>query len=54
MKFRIDRRELPYDAFVNDPSWLCPITTEEGDERDGEEGKKADADSTETTIPEEE
>ena len=44
MKFRIDRRELPYDAFVNDPSWLSPITTEEGDERDGDEGKKADTD----------
>ena len=34
MRFKIDRAELPYDAFVNDPSWLCPINDEEGDERD--------------------
>jgi DNA modification methylase len=24
-KFLIDRRELPYDAFVADPAWLCPV-----------------------------
>lgn len=34
MRFLIDRHELPYDAFVCDPSWLCPIDDEEGDERD--------------------
>ncbi len=30
MKYLIDRAELPYDAFVNDPSWLCPVDDEEG------------------------
>ena len=30
MKFQIDRKDLPYDAFVPDPSWLGPIE-EEGD-----------------------
>lgn len=34
MRFIIDRHDLPYDAFVADPSWLCPINEEEGDERD--------------------
>ena len=24
-KFLIDRTELPYDAFVADPAWLCPV-----------------------------
>ena len=28
MEFLIDRKDLPYDAFVSDPSWLIPI--EEG------------------------
>jgi hypothetical protein len=30
MKYLIDRADLPYDAFVNDPSWLCPVDDEEG------------------------
>lgn len=31
-KYLIDRKELPYDAMVNDPSWLIPIPdTKEGD-----------------------
>ena len=34
MIFPIDRADLPYDAFVADPSWLCPIDDEEGDEGD--------------------
>ena len=34
MKFLIDRKDLPYDAFVNDPSWLIPI--DEGDDEDGD------------------
>ena len=33
MEYLIDRKELPYDAFVNDPSWLIPI--EEGGGADG-------------------
>ena len=32
-QYLIDRAELPYDAFVADPSWLCPV----------EEQKKAPA-----------
>ena len=32
-RYLIDRAELPYDAFVADPSWLCPV----------EEQKKAPA-----------
>ena len=28
-RFLIDRKDLPYDAFVPDPSWLGPIDTEE-------------------------
>ena len=24
-RYLIDRAELPYDAFVADPSWLCPV-----------------------------
>ena len=34
MKYLIDRHDLPYDAFVADPSWLRPIDEEEGEERD--------------------
>ena len=34
MEYLIDRKELPYDAFVNDPSWLIPI--EEGGGADGD------------------
>ena len=34
MEFLIDRKDLPYDAFVNDPSWLIPI--EEGGGADGD------------------
>ena len=34
MRFLIDRHDLPYDAFVSDPAWLCPIDEEEGEERD--------------------
>ena len=29
-RFLIDRRDLPYDAFVPDQSWLGPV--EEGDD----------------------
>ncbi|MBQ4435853.1 MAG: hypothetical protein II879_07140 [Clostridia bacterium] len=35
MKYLIDRTELPYDAFVNDPSVLIPI--EEGGGSDAHE-----------------
>ena len=45
MKYGIGRRDLPYDAFVNDPSWLFPITTEKGDEENGDEGKGPHTDS---------
>ena len=34
MEFLIDRKDLPYDAFVNDPSWL--ILIEEGGGADGD------------------
>lgn len=34
MKYLIDRHDLPYDAFVADPSWLIPIDEEEGEEHD--------------------
>ena len=48
MKFRIDRRDLPYDAFVADPSWLCPIEDdEEGGDADGYERSEAETDSGE-------
>ena len=30
MKVLIDRRDLPYDAFVADTAWLCPVDDEEG------------------------
>ncbi|MBO6269264.1 MAG: hypothetical protein J6N19_09025 [Clostridium sp.] len=44
MKFKIDRKDLPYDAFVPDPSWLIPYE-EEGDETDDEEAEEVQADS---------
>ena len=31
-KFLIERKDLPYDAFVADPSWLCPVDATEEDE----------------------
>ena len=30
-QFRIDRTGLPYDAFVDDPSWLGPAEEEKPD-----------------------
>ena len=30
-KYVIDRRTLPYDAFVPDESWLIPMDEEGGD-----------------------
>ena len=45
MKFQIDRTELPYDAFVSDPSVLLPIE-EEGDADGCEEDCNADRIST--------
>ncbi len=46
-KYLIDREELPYDAFVLDPSWLCPVDVCEEDEKGGapygDQGKKTDA-----------
>ena len=44
-RFLIDRTQLPYDAFVADPSWLGPIETEEGGAEDSDQRKKAHADS---------
>ena len=51
MKFLIDRNELPYDAFVPDPSWLIPYEEEEeeeeeeeGDETDDEEAEEVQTD----------
>ena len=44
-RFLIDRKDLPYDAFVPDPSWLGPIDMEEGGAEDGDPRKKAHADS---------
>ena len=44
-RFLIDRKDLPYDAFVPDPSWLGPINTEEGGAEDGDQRKKAHANS---------
>ena len=38
-RFLIDRKELPYDAMVNDPSWLIPVDDEEEGEEDAEEEK---------------
>jgi hypothetical protein len=40
----IDRRTLPYDAFVPDESWLIPIDEEGGDSH-GDKGPETDADS---------
>ena len=37
MIFLIDRHELPYDAFVADPAWLCPVDDEEGGGSDAHE-----------------
>lgn len=48
MKFRIDRRELPYDAFVNDPSWLSPINDDEENCDTGKNKRKKD--DTESDI----
>ena len=36
MEFLIDRKDLPYDAFVNDPSWLIPIEEGGGGDADAE------------------
>ena len=44
MKFKIDRKDLPYDAMVPDPSWLIPYE-EEGDETDDEKTEEVQADS---------
>ena len=44
MDFLIDRKDLPYDAFVNDPSWLIPIEEGGGEGADAEiEEVQADA-----------
>ena len=44
VKYLIDRTELPYDAFVADPSWLIPVDDdEEGGDTHGDKGKEADA-----------
>ena len=44
MEFLIDRKDLPYDAFVNDPSWLIPIEEGGGSDGDAEtEAVQADA-----------
>ena len=47
MRFLIDRTELPYDAFVNDPSWLIPIDDEEGGDSHGYERQEAEANGSE-------
>ena len=44
MKFKIDRQELPYDAFVADPAWLLPYE-EEGDETDDAETEEVQTDA---------
>ena len=49
VRFLIDRTELPYDAFVPDPSWLGPIETEEGGDSDGDQGKKTYTDCNQGT-----
>ena len=36
MEYLIDRKELPYDAFVNDSSWLIPIEKGDGEGADAE------------------
>ena len=43
-KYLIDRSTLPYDAFVEDGSWLIPMD-EEGGDPDGDKGTETDADS---------
>lgn len=40
MKFLIDRKELPYDAMVPDPSWLILVNDEE--EGDGTDDEKTE------------
>ena len=50
MKFLIDRHDLPYDAMVNDESWLCPV--EEGDDDNKHKGKKTDTFGDENTARE--
>lgn len=52
MKFRIDRRELPYDAFVNDPSWLCPIEDDEKDREEVERNASSENDSGKENVAE--
>ena len=44
MKFKIDRKDLPYDAMVSDPSVLLPYE-EEGDETDDEKTEEVQTDS---------
>ncbi len=44
MKFKIDRADLPYDAFVPDPSWLLPYE-EEGDDTDDAQTEEVQTDS---------
>ena len=44
MKFLIDRKDLPYDAMVADPSWLIPIDDEEGDDTNDEKTEELPAD----------
>ena len=48
MKFLIERTELPYDAFVADPSWLCPIeeNEKEGGEAGGDKREKTETDGS--------
>ena len=36
MEYLIDRKELPYDAFFNDLSWLIPIEEGGGMDADAE------------------
>ncbi len=44
-KYLIDRTELPYDAIVNDPSWLIPIDdTKEGENTDDAKTKELQTD----------
>ncbi len=44
-KYLIDRTELPYDAMVNDPSWLIPIDDmKEGENKDDAKIEKLQTD----------
>ena len=36
-KYLLDRKELPYDAMVKDPSWLIPVDEEENEVENAEE-----------------